>query len=313
MKNILRVTFFRQYSYAILLFCLLMFGVCQSQTKALKVITYNVLYGFHHNTTEHIAVKWLLNEAPDVLVLQELKGYNLDKLQTLALKWGHAYCYLWNRPGSAQPLAITSKSPITNLETIKISEKDKGFLVAKTYGITFMNVHLHPNNVLRRKEEATSVISRYKQLTEKGEDVIILGDFNAMSPFDQSDISKQINTRLNRAIEKGKCSDLVAKCTDWDYSVMQSFYDANLSDIVDGYLINKTDLIHKKVYGTFPTMASININDEETRSQHLHRLDHVLMANSSRFNIESVRIVQDEITETISDHYPVVVYIEEQK
>ena len=313
MNNRLEVPYCKQTQYFMILFCLMVFGTCFSQTKALKVITYNVLYGFHHNTTEHIAVNWLLNEAPDVVVLQELKGYNLDKLQALSLQWGHAYCYLWNRPGSAQPLAITSNAPITNLETLKISEKDKGFLVAKTYGITFMNVHLHPNNVLRRREEAISVISRYKQLTENGEDVIILGDFNAMSPLDQSYISKYLKVYLKRRIEKGKCKDLINNCTAWDYSVMQTFYDASLTDVVYNHLMDKNALINSKNYGTFPSMASININDKKTRSQHLHRLDYVLMAKNSRFKIESVKIVQNDITETISDHYPVVVLIEEQK
>lgn len=307
MPNMLKVGSNKRYQFFIRLFCIFVFSTCTSQTKVLKVISYNVLYGFNHNTTESKAVKWLLNEAPDVLVLQELKGYDLERLQALSQQWGHSYCYLWNRPGAAQPIAITSKAPVTNVETAKINEKDKGFLVAKTLGITFINVHLHPNNVNRRVEESKAVIKYYKQLSAQGEEVVVLGDFNAMSPLDSGYIDVNLNARLKQRIEKNKCSDLVNKCTTWDYSVLQQFYDADFVDVVYNHLTNKGSLINNKVFGTFPSMASKNINDPETRSQHLHRLDYVLMPKTNGFNILSARIVQNEITETISDHYPVVV------
>lgn len=237
------------------------------------------MYGFDFGNSKERATRWLKKQNADIIAFQELKGYDSLSIKNMALQWNHPHVVLWNRPGAAQPLAITSKMPIKKIELLKEDTKDKGALIVKTNGIVFINVHLHPNNVKRRQQEAKAIITHAKALEKNGDRVVILGDFNAMSPYDKTYINGNLNTRLKNSIAKGKCADLVNSCKSWDFSVLQSFYDAQFEDVVASLLTNKSEMISKRVYGSFPSTLSKNINSYEEKSENLHRLDYVLVSN----------------------------------
>ena len=65
-----------------------------SISAQLKVMTYNVLTGFDWNqdsTRGTELIKWVNEQKPDVLALQEMNGFTDERLAIFAKKWGHDY------------------------------------------------------------------------------------------------------------------------------------------------------------------------------------------------------------------------------
>ena len=63
-----------------------------SISAQLKVMTYNVLTGFDWNqdsTRGTELIKWVNEQKPDVLALQEMNGFTDERLAIFAKKWGH--------------------------------------------------------------------------------------------------------------------------------------------------------------------------------------------------------------------------------
>ena len=62
-------------------------GHAQAEDK-LRVVSYNVWYGFTKVPDRKAAyLKWMENQKPDVVSLQELNGYTADKLKADAATW----------------------------------------------------------------------------------------------------------------------------------------------------------------------------------------------------------------------------------
>ena len=40
----------------------------------LKILNWNVLYGFNHGNSIELGTRWIVNQSPDVVALQELNG-----------------------------------------------------------------------------------------------------------------------------------------------------------------------------------------------------------------------------------------------
>ena len=134
----------------VLAILLIDYSACSQIKESLSIVSYNVLYGFNHGTAEKNAVQWIQKERPDVIAFQELKGYSKIRFKELAEKWQHNYTYLWKRTKASQPIAISSNKPITSVKEIKKQKSDRGYLIAESYGIHFIIVHLHPNNRNKR-------------------------------------------------------------------------------------------------------------------------------------------------------------------
>ena len=62
------------------------------------------------------ATSFLLNEAPDVLALQELEGFDTNSLVSFAASYGHNYSYIFDRD-TQQSTGITSKYPSPSAST----------------------------------------------------------------------------------------------------------------------------------------------------------------------------------------------------
>ena len=274
------------------------------ETEQLKIINYNTLYGFNHNKSIEEGVKWIKKEKPDLVFLTEMKGFDNASIKKIGQRWGHPYTHFWKRKGAAMPLAITSTKPILNIKEVKTVKQHKGFLMCKTQGYGFVLVHLHPNNIKHRKNEVKVLLNELKPWEKQKIPYAILGDFNAMSLKDKAYYDKYLGSRLKEKIAKNKCSDLI-KCKEWDYSVMNLFFEFGLRD--NHYL--KTNEIERnsvdQFYGTFPSTVLEKIYSQNQKD-HLHRIDYCL-GNSSFFaNTTSCKVARDPVLEKISDHYPIV-------
>jgi predicted alpha-1,6-mannanase (GH76 family)/exonuclease III len=122
--------------------------------------------------------------APDVLALQGLQDYTAERLSAEAAEWGHGYTVFFAKAGGrALAMGLTSRRPIILQEKLG-RDMSHGLLHARTYGLDFLTVQLSGKDVGERRAESKRIVFRIQQLVQTGREAIVLGDFNAVSPFD---------------------------------------------------------------------------------------------------------------------------------
>ena len=274
-----------------------LFSQDQENTK-IRVMTYNIWNGFDWGKdTERRAncINWIKSKKPDVLALQELCGYDEEKLKEDALNWGHPYVQILKTEG--YPTALTSNKPIQVKEKA-IDSFWHGLLHCETYGIDFFVVHLSPSDAEIRLDEARQITKRIEELNK--DSYIILGDFNAYSPMDALWIEKKQDLKKkNKPTKKGKYSNL--RLGEFDYSVISEFFACPSVDVCLG----KLDL---EEGFTFPTPAILGKynNTSQTIVQNRVRIDFILASPTlARFSTDAEIFNQKE-THLLSDHYPVL-------
>ncbi len=266
-----------------------------ASAEPLKVMTYNVWLGFNKKQNLELGAEWIASQNTDVLALQELKGFNQDQLEAAAKKWGHAYAVIFARKGGF-PQGLTSKTPIELVGQIQPENDPKlrGTLHCKTAGIHLFVVHFDPRNYLRRQKESAAVADRVKPLTEAGEKVIVLGDFNAHSIAD-----REIMATKTALLEKWRAKEKTgARYRSFDqngaldFSVMQTLFDAGLVDP------------SVKPTPTFPTRLLFPDVTQEEFEGRQQRIDFILVSGPLAGG--TLSYPRDEVLNKISDHYPVI-------
>lgn len=271
--------------------------------KAFKVMSYNIWNGFEWGKDEdrhQKFIKWINSKKPDVLALQELCGYTEEKLAKDAKQWGHDYALIIKTDG--YPVGLTSNKPI------ELQEKAReglwhGMLHAKTWGIDFFVVHLSPADRDFRYKE-TAIISKKVQ-NIKNENYIVLGDFNARSPFDGDHI--MINDISLKRIQisdakNEKHNNLMDQ--QFDYSVISKFLAIPLIDVTQRFVPDKERF-------TFPTKALIGTwHTNESVVDNRGRIDYILTSRSLGMKCSEVKIFNDESTTLLSDHFPLMAEFE---
>ena len=165
---------------------------------------------------------------PDVLALQGLDGYTDERLMAKAAQWGHPYSVILKGPGSA--IGLTSRRPIINCEKLT-KGMGHGLLHCRTFGIDFFTVRLSADDLQMRRREAGLILFRIQNLTRSGGEAILLGDLNAVSPFDAA--LYQAN----------------ASAVEPDYSVLATFMSAPMIDPCARHTGNPADRISLLVEG----------------------------------------------------------------
>lgn len=256
-------------------------------------MTYNAWMGFNKKKNLEPAAEWIVSQNTDVLALQELKGFNQDRLEAAAEKWGHPHALIYDRKGGF-PQGLTSKTPIELVEQI-VPDNDpklRGTLHCKTAGIHFFVVHFDPRNYLRRQKEATAVVQRLKPLLEAGARVVVLGDFNSHAPTDKAALEGQTALLEKWKSKEGGSHRSFDEHGNLDYSVMQQFFDAGLADPAN------------KPLPTFPTRLLFKDVPQAEFDGMQQRIDFVLVSQSLAEG--KIRYPRDPALDSISDHYPVI-------
>jgi endonuclease/exonuclease/phosphatase family metal-dependent hydrolase len=270
----------------------------EPETNTLKIMTYNIWNGFDwgKDSIRHSkALDWIKGQDPDVLALQELCGYTEEKLKEDALRWGHPYVQLLKTEG--YPTALTSKRPITLVER-EIKPFWHGLLHCETYGIDFYIVHLSPADCNIRLNEARLITEKIK--ASKKEAYIILGDFNAISPFDASWMEKNSDLK-NKMLQNQTKEYSNLRMGEFDYAVISEFLACPAIDLCLG----RTDL--QDAY-TFPTPALIGKFNQTSQTiiQYRERIDYIMASPSLAKTCSQVKVYNKKETHGLSDHYPVM-------
>ena len=241
----------------------------------LKIINWNVLYGFNHGKSIDAGSEWIGDQAPDVLALQELNGNTADSLAKKAAVWGHKYSAIHKENGF--PVGLTSNAPIEVIERV-VKGFHHGYLHCETHGIHFFVVHFWP----KKDHEASAIIEKIKPLLEAKQKVVVLGDFNTHSKNDAKFLAN--STKVKPL-----------------YDVVNLFESKGFVD-----LVHKHD---RQAEYSFPSPITIpkwssSIEELKLKRQ---RIDFIFASKSLASQSNSATILLSKELDKISDHYPVVV------
>ncbi len=279
---------------------LLSFIISPAQPQ-LKVMTYNILTGFdwkQDSTRGTELINWVNTHKPDVLALQEMNGFTPERLQKFAKKWGHEYSAIAKTDG--YPVAITSNQPIVVKERL-LDGLWHGMLHCETHGIDFFVVHLSPADWQFRKREAIAITEKIGIEAEKTEQYIVLGDFNAHSPFDVP-LTDKFTNQLERYRKGDRKSEKYKNLhnDEYDYSVLSLFLSLSLIDVCERFVpaVDRS---------TCPTPLNVPrwFSAEEMKTTK-HRIDFILVSPKLALKCTDAQIFNGPENYYLSDHYPVM-------
>ena len=285
---------------AIITLFVIFFYSCNSEKKEinqkshnLKIITYNVWYGFTKvPERKKTWIAWMNEQRPDIVSLQELNGYTDQKLAEDAKSYGHAYSALLKEEGF--PTGITSRYPIEDIQRIK-EGFHHGLLRVRIQQIYIYVIHLHPSNWETRKNEMNQILQDIKELPS-GSQVILAGDFNTFSPLDSvyyshGRLEPFFNDRdllyKERNLNNGKL----------DYTVIQEVMDFGLIDLEASSRISSYNF-----NGSFPTLVK-----KEGEHGDQRRLDYIFASRNLANKVTKANIFTTDTALILSDHLPVVI------
>ena len=269
-----------------------------STERSLRVLAYNVLYVFDHGNEIEAGSDWIRGQAPDVVALQELTSIPESRLEELAAGWGHEYSALLKTSGFS--VGLTSDREIVVVERL-LDGLHHGCLHAQVDGIHVFVVHLSPFKWEVRRNEAALLLEHITPLLDAGAEVLVLGDFNALSPDDRALLEAEPRV-LEKALASDAKHDHVTNLRDGalDFSVMQAFLDAGLQDTALPFL-EATGATR----WTFTT--GIWTEEKTTPPEYGTRIDFILASPALTRAAKDAQVVRAGVVNRTSDHYPVVV------
>jgi len=252
----------------------------------MKLMTYNILNGGEDRL--ELIIKVISNERPDFLVINEANGFNKNgnqKLNAFAKQIGLLYSNLSLSGEYEYHTAIFSKYPFMRTEKLK-SMRNAGILVdikTELGNLSVTGVHLTPYPEYLRLRELDSVSDQQEQY----EDRILMGDLNSLSATDNYNqkIIRDFNDYQSEKFTKNGrlCFDVINRI-------------ASL-----GYLDTAT-IFNKQKIPTVPT----KINQDKAHSINV-RVDYIFVSESLRDKVKSYSVIRNSMTEKASDHYPVII------
>lgn len=282
---------------------ILTFGVSshglRSQEK-LKVMTYNIWNGFDWGKDFDRKIKfidWVNTQNPDVLALQELCGYDEEKLKSDALKWGHPFVEILKTSGYS--VGITSREPIVVKEKI-LDDMHHGALHCKVYDIDIFVVHFSPFSYQKRREEAKIIMDKLSKLSTGQNKYLVLGDFNALSPFDAhlyKDNPRLLENKRASEIEHDHVRNLLED--QLEYSVLGSLLGYPLIDVVQRFTSSWDNRV------SCPTQV-FESEKGEGRPMNSTRIDYILSSPFLATKCVNAGVLNKKDTYYLSDHYPVM-------
>lgn len=255
----------------------------------LKVMTFHTSNGFGKDKK---AVKtfqaWMKSLQLDVVGFQDLKLTGKQDLEKLAKKWGHTHT-VFVEEADGRMTALCSKYPIT-----KSTSTD--FLKGKIQDTYFYVTLIEQDSLSERTALASAIAADLGSLGEQAK-TIILGSFKGYAPADSVAYTKRF--RLIPA-EKRSDKTIFKKLASYqrsrNYAEINALQVAGLEDVFA--LKNPSD---KTVGSTYPT-RTFGLQPPYNTFRH----DLILASGNLAANCQKVEIIKTELTDYLSDHYPVV-------
>ena len=255
-------------------------------------------------------IKFLTDGAYDIVTMNELNGYNAASFARLGQRCGLPHTQLLAK--SSYHLGVLSRHPIELIASERGHEFAHGLLCVRVIGLTLCVTHLNPHDVTRRAMEAKIIVSRHAQAALDAEQPFMLvGDLNTLSPLDRGahdddDLTTKIRTGPYAEALSRKF--LTKTRGEVDYNPMQLLLDAPLLDVgaAAGYSVPtavNADKMHFSKLRLDYCLVSLAVikataaagicRGSATRRSRRHRVRAALL--------------RDELTNTLSDHFPLEV------
>ena len=139
------------------------------------------------------------------------------------------------------------------------------------------------------------------EAAENNQQYLVMGDFNALSPFD-ADLYKNevlLNRMRESNADKPKTGNLVDN--EMDFAVLSSFLSFPLIDVCQ----KLTEGIAER--GSFPSrvLGEINNETDEQLLSRLQRIDFIMVSPELAKNCITAEVYNKKSNWYLSDHYPV--------
>lgn len=299
-------TIFRKTHFASLLFTLFCCYV-NGQDQGVTVLSYNTLHGFNGNKLiQDKYVNWVKQVGADIILYQEMNGFNKESMHDLALEYGHEYSAILSRDSghdATHPLAITSRFPISDCE-LYLDSMWHGYIYAKIGDVHCFVTHLAPFTLEDRRADLNRIIAHVATIP-RDENIVVAGDFNALSAADSVMYGTELLASMRRIegrLEPKSGTPIVKYRTIYrnnldadkiDYSVTGLLRDAGF---IDSYYITNS-----KFKNSVPTKGHAKASSK------LRRIDYIWVNPALAETIYDSDIIQDDRTDVMSDHYPVLI------
>lgn len=287
----------------LLLLSLLPFkGISQEKAaNTIKVISYNIWNGFEKDAARQARfTEWMNAQQPDIVALEELVGINEKDLAALAASYGHPYVAIVKEEG--YPVGLTSRQPIKVVKK-QVEGFWHGMLHAQTYGLDIIVTHLSPFEWKYRLKEAEAITHYIRE--NKLESCMVMGDFNAYSPFDADEVETHTQLKQNMlGWDKSHPEYGNMRGERFDYSVLSEFLSIGFADPVKMFVPVAERM-------SYPAATLYEWQWGDPRLKMLgERLDYILVSPALAPRCIDATVHNGKELEGISDHYPVSLLLE---
>lgn len=277
---------------------------CQAKEKqTIKIISYNIWNGFEKDASRQGRfTEWMKRQKPDIVALEELVGIDEKGLAELAASYGHPYVAIVKEEG--YPVGLTSRQPIRVVKK-QVEGFWHGMLHAQTYGLDVIVTHLSPFEWKYRLKEAKA-ITKYI-CDNRLDSCLIMGDFNAYSPFDAEEVETHTELRKNMlGWDKSHPEYGNMRGEQFDYSVLSQFLSIGFTDPIKMFVPAQSRM-------SYPAATLYEWQWGDPRLKMLgERLDYILASPALAPRCVNASVHNGKDMEGISDHYPVSLIFELQ-
>jgi len=260
-----------------------------------KVLTYNVWEGFKGADSAKVAgfKDWIKTLSPDIIALQEMNKYTPVSLKKLADEMGYSYSVIHKENGF--PIALISRFPIQNIKKVTTG-MTHGFLYGKIKDYHVFVAHLDPKSYQQRQIDVRRLLLSVDSVPAS-EKVMIMGDFNNMSPQDADDYNNDSKMSLVRSSERNHPeTHVLNESGDIDYSAIKSVIDHGFTD--------SWKLLNSKYEISAPTKVRTHKN--------YTRIDYIWVNKTLKTSCLKATIIKDDFTDYLSDHYPMYLILKNE-
>jgi len=240
--------------------------------------------------------EYLRTRDVDVIGFTECNNWDVLGVQRIAEKFGFQYAE-WLEVKSSYHIVIVSKLPIERQgDSISEAPFHHGLLHVKIGGVHVLEVHMSPENSGERQAEAQAVARvAAGESVRAGEPLVVMGDFNNVSPADKSVHAEQrVQETMLSSSRAKKLEKRHMKNSQLDYDPIQVLIEAGLVEVYP-------DGAPGQLQWTYPT----KLRDDQ-RDDPKIRIDYffVNQACRDRYHLSSQILVGDA-PDSLSDHYPI--------
>lgn len=284
-----------------------------NSNDSLKILSYNVMHGFEgDSSTIAQYIGWIVEIAPDVVLYQEMNNFTQKKLANLAEKYGHSHSVILNKEtghDATHPLAITSRYPIKNVEMF-LDSMWHGYIHAQVEEIDLFVTHLAPFTLKDRQKDTDRIIAHANALPKTSK-ILIAGDFNALARSDAGQYGASLLASMRKIegrLEPKSGTPIVKYRTIYRNNLNDGEIDYSVTDRMLGAgFIDAFRFVNNMFKNSVPTNAYLK------KSSKLRRIDYAWINRRLSKELVRVEIIQNHHTDSLSDHYPLLITIKKRQ